>query len=296
MKKILMFLSLFMIILLVGCGKQAQEELMILTNQEKVELLQEMQMPIEDTIKLESQIKASVNERLSVYNIDCNIKSYSNLKDLRLFTNYTNLDFNIKLPKNDVYGKGNIYLTNRDAYLDVDATIKSGGTETNIRSKEVMSLSRLIDPKIIIQYYDRFNLDFIRDFDPIAIVNELKYFIDLIDVYKKGNEYRFEVKVTKDQIIAAKNYLKDFNIPYILTNITSDSYVTLNVIFDKNEIKHIKVLSKLDIYQNDNAINIDASLLLEYNPTVPQLPSKEQLNNFNEVEFFTILDNLKLIE
>ena len=128
MKKHFIFVSLLLIFVFIsGCNRQPKEEILILPNQEKIALLQEMQMPSKNTLLFQSKIDANIYERILSNNIDCEIKSYFDLNTVQSFTNYTNLDFDIKTPSFDGVGKANLYLNNQKAYLDVDTVLKVEG-------------------------------------------------------------------------------------------------------------------------------------------------------------------------
>lgn len=298
MRKIVIFISLLFILTFIsGCKKKQKEEIIILSSQEKIELLQAMQTPSHKLLLIESQVKADATEYALSYSVDCKLKSYLNLISSQTFTNYTNLDFDIKTPAFNGLGKANLFLNYENAYLDVDATLKVGGTETTIRSKEVMSLSKIIDPSIIIEYYNKINFDALKDLDPIEIVNEANNLIEFIDVYQKGKQYRFEVKVTKDRIKAASENINDVTFAEIIGGLSNDSFITYNIIFWDNVLSSMNFTGKVNVVLS-NGFNIlsDASFKIDFNPLLPKLPTSVQLASHNPVEFFTILDQLGALE
>lgn len=296
MKKLLIFLSLFVLtIFLSSCGKKAKEEFIILTNQEKIELLQEMQMPLKKAIAIEAQIDADYYDDILIYQIDGKLKSYFNLNSLKEFTNYTNIEFDVTAPKFTGIGISNLYVTNTDAYLDIDTTIKTGGTETTIKSKEVMNINTLIDPSLILEYYDKFNLQFFKDLDPIEIVNELNNVIEFIDVYQKGKDYRFEVVLNQSRLIAAGEYVD--KVSEVIGGLSNDSILRFNVYFINNELTKMTFDGNISISLSEGfAFEADCYLGIVFNPETPILPNQTQLASYNQVEFFTILDRLKDFE
>lgn len=293
MKKILIFISLLFISLLIGCGNKVQEELMILTNQEKIELLQEMQMPDNKTFQLEAQLEAFENKKTYTRNLNCSLKSYFDLNNVQSLTSYTDFNLTIKVPESSIGGKGSLYLDNSNIYLDINASLKINGTETKITSKEKMDLDNIIDPNIIFDYLDRVDLGVIKDLDPNELADDISYFIELIDVYQKRNQYRFEIRIDKNLIIAAKDYIDDYTLPSELNNISDNSYANLNIYFVDKVINRINFEIRFNMYEGSGfSTALDASFSLIINPSNYILPTSEQLKEYKWVEFFTIFDKL----
>ena len=87
--------------------------MIILTSQEKIELLQEMKMPTRNLFLLEASLNADVYEKNLSYIIDCDISSYFDLTDIKSFTNYTQIDFDVKMPNYDGIGNASVYVDSK---------------------------------------------------------------------------------------------------------------------------------------------------------------------------------------
>lgn len=298
MKRILKLFILALVgIVLTGCSFLGIGYVEIeLSNEEKFALIQEMDTPTFGFM----QVSSEFNLEGTIEGEDIFAKSKSNVyldissqEDEYL---YATLDLEFRGMDVEVDGTGIIYYNADKVYLDIDASVKNGGSTVNYDAKEMMEvdtggLGITPDDLDMSGVWEQFqDLDYNEVAEMLEEEN-LEMLLDFIKIYKNKDKVRVVISVTKEKILDLELF-DDAQTTEVFESITDGSKIEFVVEFNNKKITNIKLEFDFEIDYQDVRIDTDGFVEFKMNPRKPSLPRQSELDKFTKVEQFSILDQL----
>lgn len=291
MKKIFLIIVMFFsVFTLVGCGQD--EEALKLTNKEKFELIQEMESPDFKVTQMKMELDLYGSGEGQVIDIYGKINTYQNMTDTSKIINYIDFDIDAKTPEGNILGVGSLYLNNEEAYLDLNASLKVGGSTTKVESKEVMPLDILGLDFTNLPMDEIFPWDSFQEIDYTEVKDELDSFLDFVSVYKDGSTTRFAVSLTTAKLLTIDEIKNNPDAMEVINSIDPTSKISFSIIYNNKKLS--KMVFNINFKMDYEGVEVDCTGKIELiiNGATPQLPTTSQLSKYEEVEVFSFLEDL----
>ncbi|MFA5543151.1 MAG: hypothetical protein WDA47_05210, partial [Bacilli bacterium] len=136
MKKIFSLILFFLVLFLSGCNTD-KLELVEMTDEQKLSVLQEMDMPEFEGIKLNLNVDIQ-NTGEDAGEIFIKLNSYTNLAEDAEYLEYFEAEFDIDIDTIDISGKAMLFISAQYAYLETDAKSVTNFSTITYEGKEKM--------------------------------------------------------------------------------------------------------------------------------------------------------------
>lgn len=307
MKKIFSVIVLTLtLVLLVGCGDLFNGGLfggdfkeVELTNEEKLQLIQDMDAPEAGLFHLASEFNVTGNINDEDLLIKQKSDFYGNVdNDEVSFLLYATMDLELKIQELDMAGELMLFLQPENLYLETNVSLRDNNLTIAYDAREVMPIafsdedSNLLEIDVSDFWQEFQNLDYE---DLVALLDEevIEKLMNFITIYKNGDKVRVEVSVDKEGLLA----LFSGDQPDVVTMSFSDNTkIELVIDFENKQLSTIRIDFKLGLDYEDEyqkvKITAGGFIGLTMNVQEPSLPEDTELDQFEEVEYFGIFEDI----
>lgn len=301
MRKIFSLILLFLVLVLSGCNTE-KLELVDMTDEQKLSVLQEMDMPEFEGIKLSLNVDIE-NTGVDAGGILLIVNSYTNLAEDASYLEYLDVEFDIDAESKEISGKAMFFLSGQYAYLETDATSVTNSSSIILKNKEKMSIPETINVEAVRAILDEFLFGDPSEVPTAEELEEMASLFDAMKVYQDGTKTKVELTLTKQMITdrmgdnsleeptTKEDYFDGMSmVGSLFDSISEDTSILMT--FNMNE----SIVSDMSISVNHFAmvneeVNISGSMSLkvEMNGSQPQVPTTADLELYEEVGVFSIL-------
>lgn len=298
MKKILYAISLFLLaIVLIACDKTNKNRVPSVSEKDKVELtveeFSELLSEIEFeglTTKLSFDLKTTGKVDGENINLDISATVYGNIDG----EVNGSVKAKVNLPSFTVDGKASIYVVPEDkaTYVDVDALVNMSifgdiNSETTLKQKYKIPLD--LDD---VGEFDEL-LPIPIDFDLEKILAELQNLENIekmmnysgLTFYKKGDEYRIKLEITKALILENKDLFNGFTENFDLDEVEEFEFVVV-IVVKANQLKEMGAHLKLKGGEVEDFVDLEMNMHLNFGAKIPKFPNFDEYEDFDPSSIF----------
>lgn len=304
MKKLFSLMLLVMLLFITGCTSK-KLELVEMTNTEKLAVLQEMEMPEYEGVKISLNMNIeNTGEDAGKFYVTAS--SFTNLKEDASFLEYLDAEFDIDFEGVKLLGKAQLFVTKENVYLETDASSQQGATTITYKGKEKMVLPEVINAEEILAALDQ--IDFEEAFSEPSEEDlaEMEPMFNAMKVYQDETKVKVELTINKalllemmgDQYVEEmpnrKNTMAGMSmVDMIISSLSDETSIVLTMNMNENIVTSMSVeASNIKINDEESGVNVNGyfSLNVEMNASLPKVPTASQLEEYQEVEYFSILN------
>lgn len=300
MKKLFSLMLLVMLFFMTGCTSK-KLELVEMTNTEKLAVLQEMEMPEYEGVKISLNMNIeNTGEDAGKFYVTAS--SYTNLKADASFLEYLDAEFDVDFEGVKLLGKAKLFVTQENAYLETDASSQQGATTITYKGKEKMVLPEIINSEEILAALNQINFEEVFAEPTEEDLAEMEPMFNAMKVYQDDTKLKVELTINKalllemmgDQYIEEDMPLDSMSMAgMIISSLSDDTSIVLTVNMNENIVTSMSVeATKIQIVNEETGVNVSGylSLKVEMNASLPKVPTASQLEEYQEVEYFSILN------
>ncbi|MFA7366685.1 MAG: hypothetical protein WC008_00070 [Bacilli bacterium] len=304
MKKIFSLILFFLVLFLSGCNTD-KLELVEMTDEQKLSVLQEMDMPEFEGIKLNLNVDIQ-NTGEDAGEIFIKLNSYTNLAEDAEYLEYFEAEFDIDIDTIDISGKAMLFISAQYAYLETDAKSVTNSSTITYEGKEKMFIPETLNVgEEIRAMLDSFSLGDPNETPDAEELEEMAPLFDAMKVYQDDTKTKVELTLTKQILTDLFGMDNSLEQPTAKDVLSSGMSIAGSLLYSMNENTSIvitlnmnnSVVSDMFVSVNnfaivDDEVNITGSISLkvEMNGSEPKVPTTASLESYEEVQIFTILE------